>query len=142
MSQTSSNMICALDEIHSLIDMMHKKLPKGGIVLLVGNLASGKTTLVKAFVKSLGIEENATSPTFSIQNIYDNRVFHYDIYNEGSMKFLESGLLEELEKPGYHFIEWADEKLASLLKASGFEVLYIEITPHEDKRHYRIEHAA
>jgi tRNA threonylcarbamoyladenosine biosynthesis protein TsaE len=115
-------------------------LPDGGIVLLVGNLASGKTTLVKNFVESLNLSESATSPTFSILNIYDNRVYHYDIYNEGSDKFLESGLLENLEKEGYHFIEWADEKLEKLITDIGFDFIKIEIETQDKKRLYRISH--
>jgi tRNA threonylcarbamoyladenosine biosynthesis protein TsaE len=115
-------------------------LPDGGIVLLVGNLASGKTTLVKNFVESLNLSESATSPTFSILNIYDNRVYHYDIYNEGSDKFLESGLLENLEKEGYHFIEWADEKLEKLITDIGFDFIKIEIETQDKKRSYRISH--
>jgi tRNA threonylcarbamoyladenosine biosynthesis protein TsaE len=115
-------------------------LPDGGIILLVGNLASGKTTLVKNFVEFLGLNESATSPTFSILNIYDDLVYHYDIYNEGSDKFLESGLLENLEKEGYHFIEWADEKLEKLIGDIGLDFIKIEIEPQDKSRVYRISH--
>ena len=116
-------------------------LPEGGIVLLRGNLASGKTTLVQAFVKFLGLEVEATSPTFSVMNVYDEKVYHYDIYNEGTAKFIESGLLENLEKRGYHFIEWADERLEEVLKMYGFEPIMIEIKPANEAREYTI-HAA
>ena len=109
-----------------------------GIILLKGDLASGKTTLVKAFVKSLGISQEATSPTFSVMNVYDGKVYHYDIYNEGTAKFIESGLLENLEKEGYHFIEWADEKLEKILEAYGFDYITVEIIPEGTKRRYRI----
>lgn len=116
-------------------------LPQGGIVLLKGNLASGKTTLVQSFVQFLGLDVAATSPTFSIMNSYDESVYHYDIYNEGTAKFIESGLLEHLETKGYHFIEWADEKLEKVLDAYGLEAIMIEIKPYENKREYII-HAA
>ena len=132
-------MILSLDEIQQLVSKIKDILPSGGIILLKGDLASGKTTLVKEFVKSLSLKDSATSPTFLIQNIYDDRVFHYDIYNEGSKKFIESGLLEELEKKGYHFIEWADEGLKMVLKNYGFSYLSIEIIPvDKDKREYKI----
>ncbi len=130
-------MIASLNELDSITSMIKQKLPNGGVVLLKGNLASGKTTLVKKFVNFLGLSDNATSPTFLIQNIYSDRVFHYDIYNEGVEKFIESGLLEELEKDGYHFIEWADERLEEIVKGYGFKVLTIEINPiSSDKREY------
>ncbi len=106
------------------------------IVLLRGNLASGKTTLVKEFVKSLGIGQDVTSPTFSIQSIYGDKIFHYDIYNISTQEFLSLGLLEELEKEGIHFIEWADENLEEVLKTYGFEYIIIEIKPKNSKREY------
>ncbi len=131
-------MIKSIDEINEVVLKIKNLLPKGGIVLLQGDLASGKTTLVKAFVKSVGIEEDATSPTFSVMNVYEDRVYHYDIYNEGVEKFLESGLLENLEKEGYHFIEWADAKLAEILEVYGFDFITVKIIPKGAQREYRI----
>ena len=130
-------MIASLKELNLVISKIKKALPNGGIILLKGDLASGKTTLVKEFVKSLKISVDATSPTFSIQNIYDDTVYHYDIYNEGVEKFLQSGLLEELEKDGYHFIEWADDRLEKILKEFGFDYIVVKIkTLSEGKRVY------
>ncbi|RUM65305.1 MAG: tRNA (adenosine(37)-N6)-threonylcarbamoyltransferase complex ATPase subunit type 1 TsaE [Sulfurospirillum sp.] len=131
-------MIKSINEIEEVVLKIKHIESNGGIILLKGDLASGKTTLVKAFVKLLGIPQEATSPTFSIMNIYDDKVYHYDIYNEGTAKFLESGLLENLEKEGYHFIEWADEKLEEILKAYGFDYITVEIIPEGVKRRYRI----
>lgn len=133
-------MIKSFEEIADISMEIKNKLPDGGIVLLVGDLASGKTSLVKNFVKFLGIKDEATSPTFSILNIYDGLIYHYDIYNEGSGKFLQSGLLENLELTGYHLIEWADENLEKYLKVAGFSYMKISITPSKDKREYRISY--
>ena len=126
------------DELVDIIKYIEEMLPDGGIVLLVGDLASGKTTLVQNFVKTLGLKDEATSPTFSILNIYDDKVYHYDIYNEGSDKFMQSGLLENLELEGYHFIEWADEKLEGMIKATGFEFMKIKIEHREKNRVYKV----
>ncbi len=131
-------MIKSKYEINDVVFKIKELLPEGGIVLLKGSLASGKTTLVKAFVKGEGIRGDATSPTFSIMNVYSDQLYHYDIYNEGVGKFIESGLLENLEKKGYHFIEWADEQLAEILEAYGFAFITIEIIPAGEKRVYRI----
>jgi len=103
------------------------------IIILSGTLGSGKTTFVKEFVKSMKIDENVTSPTFSIQNIYEDRVFHYDLYNKTMQDFLRLGMLEELEKDGYHFIEWGEE-LEKILQQFGFEYLKIEIELNKNKR--------
>ena len=94
------------------------------IILLNGTLGSGKTTLVKEFLKSLGIKDNATSPTFSIQNKYGN-IYHYDVYQKKD-EFLSLGMLEELEKEGYHFIEWGEE-IEDILKLYGFDYVKINI---------------
>jgi tRNA threonylcarbamoyladenosine biosynthesis protein TsaE len=131
-------MIKAEDELQEIHEKISQLLPTGGIVLLRGDLASGKTTLVQSFVRFLGLDIEATSPTFSIMNVYADRVYHYDIYNEGTAKFIESGLLENLEKAGYHFIEWADEKLESLISAYGFDTIMIEIAPQGSLREYTI----
>jgi len=48
------------------------------------------------------------------------------------------GLLESLEEPGWHLIEWGDEALEDFLKAHGFTTVVIEITPIENGRRYRI----
>ena len=102
------------------------------IIILSGTLGSGKTTLVKEFVKSMNIKENVTSPTFSIQNIY-GEIFHYDLYNKTINDFLNLGMLEEFEKEGYHFIEWGEE-LENYLKQFGIEYLKIEIILKDNKR--------
>ena len=130
--------LSGLDDINHLIK---EKLPKGGIVLLRGDLASGKTTLVKAFVQFIGLDVEVNSPTFSVMNVYGDAVFHYDIYNQGTAKFIESGLLENLEKKGYHFIEWADDTLAKILDSSGFHAIMIEINPAGNQREYKIYEA-
>ena len=125
-----------INELNKVVEAI-KKIDKR-IILLRGNLASGKTTLVKAFVKSLGIKENVTSPTFSIQQIYDDRVFHYDIYNKELKNFLALGLFEEFEKEGFHLVEWGDERLELILKEYGFEYIVVDIESFEDKRIYSI----
>ncbi len=129
-------MIRDLDSLGDVAKEILRKLPDGGVVLLVGDLASGKTTLTKAVAKELGIEEDVTSPTFSIMQNYGDKLYHYDIYMDGSDKFLESGLLENLDEEGYHFIEWADERLESLIKEMGYRSIKIEIKPKNQKREY------
>ncbi len=114
---------------------------KDGVVILKGDLASGKTTLVRRFASFLGLDDDVTSPTFSLQQIYGDRVYHYDIYNKGLESFISLGLLEELEKEGLHFIEWGNDELENMLKSYGFEVAKIEIEKKDDKREYRVSYA-
>jgi tRNA threonylcarbamoyladenosine biosynthesis protein TsaE len=128
-----------LNELKSLVDYLVKLLKDDNfIVILRGDLASGKTTLVKNYVKALNLDDLVTSPTFSLQAIYSENIFHYDVYNKTLNEFIALGMLEEFEKDGVHFVEWGDEKLEELLKDYGYNVILIEIEKKENKRLYRI----
>jgi tRNA threonylcarbamoyladenosine biosynthesis protein TsaE len=128
-----------LDEINILIEALKNTINNEDvIVILRGDLASGKTTLVKSFVKSLGLDDLVTSPTFSLQSIYSNNIYHYDIYNKGVEDFISLGMLEEFEKSGIHFVEWGDEKLQNLLEDYGYNVIIVEIEKSDNKRQYTI----
>ena len=129
-----------LNEISKVIDELKKIIEdKDIIVILRGDLASGKTTLVKNFVKSLGIDDLVTSPTFSLQSIYSEKIYHYDVYNKTLEEFISLGMLEEFEKEGIHFVEWGDEKLQNLLVEYGYNVLLVKIDKLDNKRQYTIE---
>ncbi len=131
--------LIGLEEVDTVVKELKKKLKKFDnecIVILRGDLASGKTTFVKNFVKSLGDKELVTSPTFSLQSVYNNNIFHYDVYNKSLDEFIALGMLEEFEKEGIHFVEWGDEKLEGLLKSYGFNVMLLEIEKKDDKRQY------
>ena len=108
------------------------------IVILRGDLASGKTTLVKNYVKKLNLDDLVTSPTFSLQAVYSSNIFHYDMYNKTLNEFISLGMLEEFEKKGTHFVEWGDEKLEEILKDYGYNVVLIEIEKKDNKRVYKI----
>ena len=108
------------------------------IVILRGDLASGKTTLVKNYLKALNLDDLVTSPTFSLQAIYSENIFHYDVYNKTLNEFISLGMLEKFEKDGTHFIEWGDEKLEEILKDYGYNVILIEIEKKDNKRLYKI----
>lgn len=129
-----------LDELESIVlSLKSQILDTNTIVLLQGDLASGKTTFVKEFVKSLGLKDTVTSPTFSLQSLYGTNIFHYDVYNKTLNEFIALGLLEEFEKDGIHFVEWGDEQLKAILIEYGFDVLTIQIKKKENKREYIIE---
>jgi len=133
---------CNKEALSTVVGAIVDALPRGGVVVLQGDLASGKTTLTRAAAKYLGIDEPVTSPTFSLQQRYGDQLYHYDIYNHGIEHFLALGLLEELEKPGYHFIEWGDETLIELLDAAAIPYAVVEIEKcAPDARCYKVCHA-
>ncbi len=130
-----------LDELSTLTDEITRSFT-GGVVILQGDLASGKTTFVKAMAKKLGYDEDVTSPTFSLQQCYGDKIFHYDIYNHGLEHFISLGMLEELDKEGLHFIEWGDTELEKLLVSAGIDVIRIEIKKVSDnQREYKVHYA-
>ena len=130
-----------LNAIASVAQEVLDNCAEHAIVILQGDLAAGKTTLVKAIAKELGVTEDVTSPTFSLQQCYGSNLYHYDIYNQGIEQFMSLGLFEELEKEGLHLIEWGDESLAKLCHDAGFNTLKVVISKEEDQRCYRIENA-
>ena len=127
-----------LNQLDILTKYLKEIINEDCIVILRGDLASGKTTLVKNYVLALGLADLVTSPTFSLQAIYSDNIFHYDVYNKTLGEFISLGMLEEFEKQGVHFVEWGDEKLENLLKDYGYNVILIEIQKKENKRLYKI----
>ncbi|WP_297443095.1 tRNA (adenosine(37)-N6)-threonylcarbamoyltransferase complex ATPase subunit type 1 TsaE [Sulfurimonas sp.] len=120
-------------QLDVLVDDILKNI-QNGVIILRGDLAAGKTTLVKNIAKKLGYLDDVTSPTFSLQQCYGDKIFHYDIYNHGVEHFISLGMLEELDKEGLHFIEWGDEKLIELLESVGIETMVIDIEKISDKQ--------
>ena len=127
-----------LNQLDILTKYLKEIINEDCIVILRGDLASGKTTLVKNYVLSLGLADLVTSPTFSLQAIYSDDIFHYDVYNKTLGEFISLGMLEEFEKKGVHFVEWGDEKLEEILNDYGYRVILIEIEKKENKRLYKI----
>uniref|UniRef100_UPI0040486BF0 tRNA (adenosine(37)-N6)-threonylcarbamoyltransferase complex ATPase subunit type 1 TsaE n=1 Tax=Aliarcobacter sp. TaxID=2321116 RepID=UPI0040486BF0 len=128
-----------LEKIDIIIEELINILKdKDFIVILRGDLASGKTTLVKNYVRALNLDDLVTSPTFSLQAVYSSNIYHYDVYNKTLGEFVALGMLEEFEKTGIHFVEWGDEKLEELLKEYGYNVILIEIDKKDNKRLYKI----
>lgn len=83
------------------------------VVLLEGDLGSGKTTLTKGIVTGLGAarEEDVTSPTFTLIHEYSGncKVYHVDLYRiEGARDIATLGLQDLMEDRATVIIEWAE----------------------------------
>jgi tRNA threonylcarbamoyladenosine biosynthesis protein TsaE len=95
-----------------------KKLKKGDIICLFGDLGSGKTVLTKGISLGLGVgEDKVTSPTFVILRQHEGKfpIYHFDLYRLNSPEdILDLGYEEYLFDEGISVIEWAD-KLGGLL---------------------------
>jgi tRNA threonylcarbamoyladenosine biosynthesis protein TsaE len=83
------------------------------IVLLTGELGSGKTTLTKGIISGLGAarEEEVTSPTFTLVHEFHNhcKVYHVDLYRVEGFRDLESLALEDaLSGRAILIVEWSE----------------------------------
>ena len=128
----------SLSELSKVVEYLNKTLPDNTIVFLRGDLAAGKTTLTQAVAKAKGIEAEVTSPTFSLQQCYANDLYHYDLYRLDHEEFMQLGLFEEFEKPGWHMVEWGSDVLKTFLEGVGYNVALVEIESQTDSRNYRI----
>ena len=91
-------------------------LRPGDVVLLRGDLGTGKTTLVRGACRGLGIVGPVTSPTFTIGHLYDGAatVAHLDLYRFVGLSAAEWGDLEPYFDGTIAFVEWPDAGLAAL----------------------------
>jgi tRNA threonylcarbamoyladenosine biosynthesis protein TsaE len=83
------------------------------LVLLSGELGSGKTTITKGIISGLGAarQEDVTSPTFTLVHVFSNhiRVYHVDLYRIEGFQDLESlGLEDAFASPAVVIVEWAE----------------------------------
>ena len=127
-----------LDELQEVVGYLQKSIPSDAIIFLRGDLAAGKTTLVQAIAKAQGVEEEVTSPTFSLQHCYGRNLYHYDLYRLEHEEFMQMGLFEEFEKAGWHMVEWGSDALKAFLEGVGYNVITIDIEPSGNGRRYRI----
>ncbi len=130
----------SLQELDKVVSSLNGVLPENAIVFLRGDLAAGKTTLTQALAKARGVEGEVTSPTFSLQHCYGEGLYHYDLYRLDHEEFMQMGLFEEFEKPGWHMVEWGSDALKTFLEGVGYNVTMIEIEPCDGKRKYTIEY--
>jgi tRNA threonylcarbamoyladenosine biosynthesis protein TsaE len=120
-------------------------LSDGDVVLVRGELGSGKTTLVRGAARALGVSDPVTSPTFSIGHRYraaEGIVSHLDLYRLAGLEHEDPALLADYLGPGrIAFVEWpshGDSELASArlrvtLTHLGGDRRRIELENSEDR---------
>ncbi len=105
------------DETIRLGSHIGTKLKAGDIITLHGSLGCGKTTCVKGIAQALSIDEEITSPSFTLISEYEGSLplYHMDLYRIDSIEEFELlGAEELLYGRGVSIIEWA-EKIEALL---------------------------
>lgn len=111
----------SLDEINQVASTILEHKPNK-VILFHGEMGVGKTTLIKALAKKLGVQDATSSPTFSLVNEYqtiDNQsVYHFDFYRlNNEIEAMDMGVDDYLYSGSWCFIEWA-EKIPNLIPDS------------------------
>lgn len=123
-----------LQQLDTLAKAFAKCLQPKMIVLLQGDLGSGKTTFVKAVAKALGSTDEVTSPTFALLNVYNAKfpIEHFDMYRLSSAEEARGvGFDEHFDRShmqGVAFVEWP-ENVEGLIDHADF---VINITKSSD----------
>jgi tRNA threonylcarbamoyladenosine biosynthesis protein TsaE len=111
-------------------------LPDQAVILLIGNLGAGKTTLAKGIVEGLGAvqADEVSSPTFTLIHEYSPRVTHIDLYRlDTEAEVATLGLDEIFDRPGIVLIEWG-ERFPRLMPESRLEIRLERPQTDEDTR--------
>jgi tRNA threonylcarbamoyladenosine biosynthesis protein TsaE len=123
----------------ALGERLAAEFPARTVVLLIGNLGAGKTTLAKGIVKGLGAAQpdEVSSPTFTLIHEYSPSAYHVDLYRLDSPAQLATlGLEEIFDREAVVLIEWGEKFLERLpeerieirLRATGENSREIEIS--------------
>lgn len=131
--------IFSLDEIQEVAQKILAENPHK-VIVFNGQMGVGKTTLIKALSKELGVKDATSSPTFSLVNEYEANdsqyVYHFDVYRlKSEAEALDMGIDEYLYSGNWCFIEWA-EKIPNLLP-EDFSTITLTVTV-EGKRDLRL----
>jgi len=112
-------------ETEKLGEKLGRLVEPGTIILIKGDLGTGKTVFTRGIARGLGIEEHVTSPTFTLIHQYQGRLplYHFDIYRiEDPDEMYDIGYEEFFYGNGVAVVEWP-EKMEWLLPDEYLEIV-------------------
>ena len=118
-----------------------KELTTGDVIVLSGELGSGKTKFTEGFLLFLGLEEEISSPTFTIVNEYrknDTNIYHFDVYRLSSIDEFYAIGGEQYFDNGICIVEWG-EIIKDALPSSYIHLSFERDLINENKRIINIE---
>lgn len=129
------------NETKEFAKTLASKLQKGDIVVLTGDLGSGKTKFTEGFLSYFGLENEISSPTFTIVNEYHSpqiAICHFDVYRLNDIdEFYAIGGEEYFDK-GICIIEWG-EIIENALPTDYIKISFSRNQAEENKRILSIE---
>jgi tRNA threonylcarbamoyladenosine biosynthesis protein TsaE len=128
------------DETRALAARLAQHLQAGDVVVLVGDLGSGKTTFAQGVARGLGVEGPVTSPSFTLVQQYEGRlpVAHVDVYRLDRIQELHDLGFEELvDGAGVTLVEWGD----AVAQAMPNDRVVVKLEPgaEDDEREVALE---
>ena len=101
------------DETIALGERLGRALRAGDVLVLTGDLGAGKTQLTKGIAAGMGVTDDVTSPTFTIEMVYQGAempLYHFDLYRLDDPDQLEdTGIFDVLGADGVCSIEWGEQ---------------------------------
>ena len=118
-----------------------ENLKNGDVIVLTGELGSGKTKFTEGVLQFFELDDEISSPTFTIVNEYSNdktTIYHFDVYRlENEDEFFAIGGEEYFEK-GICFIEWG-EQIENALPNKYIKITFNRLIEDDNKREIIIE---
>lgn len=122
-------------------DDFASKLNNHSIIVLSGDLGSGKTKFTEGVLKHFGLEEEISSPTFTIVNEYDTdnfKIYHFDLYRLSDVDEFYAIGGEEYLQNGICIFEWG-EMIEDILPDGYIKIIFSRDLENVDLRKLRIE---
>ena len=122
-------------------DEFASKLDAHSIIVLSGDLGSGKTKFTEGILKHFGLEDEVSSPTFTIVNEYDSKnfkIFHFDLYRLADVDEFYAMGGEEYLQNGLCIFEWG-EMIEEILQTHYIKITFSRDGENTDLRNLRIE---
>ncbi len=125
----------SVDDTRALAAEIAGLAAPGDLVVLAGDLGSGKTAFAQGFAQGLGVDEQVTSPAFILVRTYEGRLplVHLDVYRLDTMQELvDLGIAELLDEGAVTLVEWGDAVTPAL--PADFLEVRLEATDSPDDR--------
>lgn len=140
---TKQTLTYTLDQLDTAVAQVKMLMADCQVVTFTGDLGTGKTTLIRALLRDLGVLQTITSPTFTYVNRYvtaqGKAIYHFDLYRLNSLdEFRAQGFDEYLYQPdSWCLIEWP----AIIMPLLTHAVCHITLDYRDDGRtmHWKVK---